>query len=87
MLLTNTLGVKLAFSALLISTSAITCDSVSPPSCSEHQIILTFKNPFLHIFGPVCHHHHHISLMELGHFLTRGLVCYWYKFDIYNLLL
>jgi len=55
MLLTNTLGVKLAFSALLISTSAITCDSESPLSSSEDQIILTFKSPFLHFYGLVCY--------------------------------
>jgi hypothetical protein len=66
MLLTNTLGVKLAFSALLISTSAITCDSESPPSSSEHHTILTFKSPFLHFCG---------------------LICYCYRFGIYNLLL
>jgi hypothetical protein len=51
MLLTNTLGVKLAFSALLISTSSIICDSESPPSSFEHQIILTFFRVLSYTFG------------------------------------
>lgn len=63
MLLTNTLGGKLAFSALLITTFAITCDSESPPSSSEHEIILTLKSPFLHFCGLVCYRFYIYNLL------------------------
>ena len=56
-------------SALTYKLFALSCSRIS-------AIFVVFKSPLQEINSHSHHHHYHLSVMELGHLLTRSVLTY-----------